>query len=50
MSDWKKLALKDPNLNAKSWSLIKFGPQSLAQAFMMQALKWKYTHKYEKES
>jgi len=42
LPDWKMRALDDPNLSEKSWTLLKLGPTSLAEAWMLQALKMKY--------
>ncbi len=39
---WKLLALADPELSEKHWQLLKLGPSSLAEAFILQAMKWKY--------
>jgi hypothetical protein len=40
---WKLKALSDPNLTDKQWTLLKLGPATLGQAFMLQALKLKYS-------
>jgi len=40
---WKLRALRDPNLSQKDWMLLKVGPQSLAEAFHMQAIKLRYS-------
>ena len=39
---WKVRALRDPNLPESHWQLLKLGPSSLAEAFILQAIKWKY--------
>ena len=48
MSDvpsWKLKALRDPNLPQREWMLLKLGPQSLAEAFHVQAIKLRYSFK-----
>ena len=40
---WKVKALRDPNLSQREWMLLKVGPQSLAEAFHMQAIKLRYS-------
>ena len=40
--EWKKRALADVHLSDRHWSLLQLGPNSLAKAFIMQALKFKY--------
>ena len=40
---WKMKALADPNLSEKEWTLLKLGPNSLAEAFHLQAMKLRYT-------
>ena len=40
--EWKKLALSDPTLGDKEVEILLYGPKSLAQAWMIQALKFKY--------
>jgi len=40
--EWKRAALADPDLPERDWQLLKLGPSSLAEAFMIQAIKWKY--------
>ena len=42
MENWKQRALADPDLTDKQYCLMKLGPSTLAEAFMLQALKWKY--------
>lgn len=42
LPDWKLRALADPDLNERSWALLKLGPRTLAEAWMLQALKIKY--------
>tara|TARA_B100002019_G_C20961549_1_gene446558 strand:- start:38 stop:190 length:153 start_codon:yes stop_codon:yes gene_type:complete len=42
---WMLKALRDPNLSDREWTLLKLGPQSLAEAFHMQALKLRYSLK-----
>lgn len=39
---WKVRALADPDLPEKHWTLLKLGPSSLAEAFILQAIKLKY--------
>ena len=43
LPSWKLKALRDPDLSDKEWTLLKLGPQSLAEAFHMQALKLRYS-------
>ena len=40
--EWKKLALSDPSLGEKEVEVLLHGPKSLSQAWMIQALKYKY--------
>ena len=40
--EWKRRALADPDLSESHWQLLKLGPSSLAEAFILQAIKWKY--------
>ena len=40
--EWKKLALSDPTLGDKEVEILLHGPKSLAAAWMIQALKFKY--------
>ena len=51
LPEWQRIALADPNLPEKHWQLLKLGPSSLGEAFILQAIKWKYqirgTNKYE---
>ena len=49
-SGWKDRAIKDPNLTDRQWTLISLGPQSLAEAWQLQALKFKYQIRGIKES
>jgi len=42
LPDWKKRALADPDLPENHWHLLNLGPMSLAEAFILQAIKWKY--------
>ena len=42
LPEWKKLALADPKIGEKEADVIMHGPKSLAQAWMLQALKFKY--------
>ena len=44
MEDWKKRALADPSLKYKHARIIMEGPKSLAQAWMLQAMKLKYCY------
>lgn len=39
---WKARAIRDPELTDRQWTLLNLGPQSLAEAWMLQALKMKY--------
>jgi hypothetical protein len=41
--EWKRKALSDPNLSERHWTILKLGPSSLAEAFILQAIKFKYT-------
>ena len=41
-SGWKARAIRDPDLTDKEWTLLNLGPQSLAEAWMLQALKMRY--------
>ena len=41
-SGWRARAIRDPNLTDHQWTVLKLGPTSLAEAFMLQAMKWKY--------
>jgi hypothetical protein len=41
-SEWKQKALADPSLSEKQVEVLLHGPKSLAQAWMLQALKFKY--------
>ena len=43
LPEWKRIALADPNLPEKHWHLLKLGPSSLAEAFILGAIKMKYT-------
>ena len=46
--EWQRRALADPNLDPKKAEVIMRGPQSLAEAWMLGALKFKYlTRGYE---
>jgi len=45
LPEWKKLALADPTIGEKESNVIMHGPKSLAQAWMLQALKNKYKRK-----
>ena len=49
-SGWKALAMKDPNLTDKQWTLLNLGPQSLSDAWQLQALKFKYQIRGIRES
>jgi hypothetical protein len=40
--DWKKKALSDITLTDKQVGVLLYGPKSLAEAWMLQALKYKY--------
>ena len=42
LPDWKKRALQDPDLPDSHWQLLRLGPSSLAEAFILQAVKYKY--------
>ena len=42
IDNWKTRALSDTNLTDKQYYLMKLGPKNLAEAFMLQAIKWKY--------
>ena len=48
--EWKKKALQDPNLPDSHWQLLKLGPSSLAEAFILQTIKWKYQIREIRES
>ena len=39
---WKVRALADVHLPNKHWTILQLGPSSLAEAFILQAIKWKY--------
>jgi len=41
--EWKRRALADPDLPQKHWHLLNLGPTSLAEAFILGAIKLKYT-------
>jgi len=41
-SGWRARAIRDPDLTDHQWTVLKLGPTSLAEAFMLQAMKWKY--------
>ena len=43
LPEWKRRALADPNLPEKHWHLLKLGPSSLGEAFILGAIKLKYT-------
>jgi len=45
LPEWKKLALSDPTLGDKEVEILVHGPKSLSQAWMIQALKFKYLRK-----
>jgi hypothetical protein len=45
LPEWKKLALSDPTLGDKEVEILLYGPKSLSQAWMIQALKFKYLRK-----
>jgi hypothetical protein len=45
MSNWKTRALADPDLKYKHIKLLVNGPKSLSQAWILQAIKLKYTFK-----
>ena len=42
LPEWKKKALADPDLPESHWQVLRLGPTSLAEAFILQAIKWKY--------
>jgi len=42
MPEWKRKALADPDLPESHWQVLRLGPTSLAEAFILQAIKWKY--------
>jgi len=42
IENWKQRALADPNITDKEFCLMKLGPSTLAEAFMLQAIKLKY--------
>tara|TARA_B100002019_G_scaffold65338_1_gene56067 strand:+ start:428 stop:589 length:162 start_codon:yes stop_codon:yes gene_type:complete len=42
LPEWKLRALQDPDLPEYHWQVLKLGPSSLAEAFILQAIKWKY--------
>jgi len=39
---WKARALADPHLSDKKYHLLVLGPRNLGEAFILQAIKWKY--------
>ena len=41
--EWKRRALADPDLPASHWTVLKLGPTSLAEAFILGAMKLKYS-------
>ncbi|AOV60051.1 hypothetical protein P29A0810_115 [Synechococcus phage S-CAM8] len=43
MEDWKQRAYADPNLKWKHARLIQVGPKSLSQAWILGAMKFKYS-------
>ena len=42
MEDWKEIALGDPKLHPKAAEVILNGPKKLTDAWMLQALKYRY--------
>jgi hypothetical protein len=47
---WKVKALQDPDLPDSHWQVLRLGPTSLAEAFILQAIKWKYQIRGIRES
>ena len=43
LPEWKKKALQDPNLPESHWQILRLGPTSLAEAFILGAIKLKYS-------
>jgi len=41
--EWKRRALAYPDLPNNHWTILKLGPTSLAEAFILGAMKLKYT-------
>ena len=41
-SEWKQKALADPNLNETQVRVLMHGPQSLAEAWVLAALRLKF--------
>ncbi len=41
--EWKRRALADPNLPDSHWTILRLGPTSLAEAFILGAMKLKYS-------
>jgi len=39
---WKVRALADVHLSDNHYCLLRLGPRNLGEAFILQAIKWKY--------
>lgn len=44
MDDWKQRAYADPNLKWKHARLIETGPKSLSEAWILGAMRLKYSY------
>jgi hypothetical protein len=42
LPEWRKRALNDPKLSEKQVQVLINGPKSLAQAWFLQAMRYKY--------
>ena len=43
--EWKRKALADPELGTRQAEILMHGPKSLSEAWVLQAIKFKYLRK-----